>query len=407
MATLVANSAGVISGQFTIPALIPAGAKSVRVLGGGGQAGVTSFTGRGTIRIEERRRVTSIVTENFFIPTGSDPLAQTFTLEASRHIVGLDLWFTNRGTSDVIVQIRDTATGFPAKAVLAEKRIASSEINIGGASTRVLFDTPVWLDAGTEFAFVVLCDNATAAMALAELGKYDATAQKWITSQAYQVGTMLSSSNASTWTAHQDKDLAFRLLGAKFSATSRTLALGVANVADMSDLMSLFNVDIPATGTSMEITATAPGGEIYRMGAGSPVKLPSRVNGNVTLAALMTGTQTASPVLYPGIQFVAGDMEESGTYVSRAFPVGTTARISVTFEALTPGTSSVAVEIERNDGSWQTIALTDGVEVGDGWVERSYILPSFTATQTRVRLTLTGTAAARPRVRKLRAVSTD
>lgn len=403
MATLVANADGVVAGKFTIPANVRVGAKAVRAVGAGGQAGSTTFTGRGTIRIEERRRVTTI--SNTY--TNVDPLAQTFTLEESRHVVGVDLWFAAKGNSDVVIQIRDTATGFPAKTVLAEKRVKVSEMAAIGSPTRILFDTPVWLDSGVEFAIVAMCDNPLASLELAQLGKFDSHAQKWITSQAYQVGTLLSSSNASTWSAHQDKDLAFRLLGAKFSATSRTIPLGEANVADMSDMLALFSADIPATGTSMQITATAPGGEVYRLSPDSPVALPSRINGNMTLAAVLEGTDKASPVLYPGQQFIAGDMQETGTYVSRAFPVGTTARVSITFEALTPGGSSVGVEIEKNDGTWQTVALSGGTEVGDGWVERTYLVPSFTATQTRVRLTLAGNAGARQRVRKLRAVSTD
>ena len=111
--------------------------------------------------------------------------------------------------------------------------------------------------------------------------------------------------------------------------------------------------------------------------------------------------------MYPGISFIAGDQEASGQYVSRAFPVGTTARVAVTFEALIPGTAGVTVEIQKADMTWQTVALTSGTPVGDGWVERSHIVTGFTAPETRVRITLSGTAQHRPRVRKLRAVATD
>lgn len=414
MATLVANAAGEIAGKFTIPANIPAGSKAVQAVGAGGSAGSASFTGRGTIRTEERRRVTTISESFFNEPTGdggrsnrTDPLAQTFTLNESRHVAGADLWFTVAGSNDVVLQIRDTASGFPGQNVLAEKRLKPADIQPAGTATRIAFDAPVWLDAGREYAIVVLTDSATAALSVAELGKFDSTAQKWITSQAYQVGVLLSSSNASTWTAHQEKDLAFRLLGARFSATTRTINLGTANVSDCSDLLAQMSIDIPATGTNAQLLATAPSGEVFRMSPDTPIALPSRINGNVTLSLALEGTAVASPVVYPGLQFIAGDMEESGTYVTRAFPAGTSARISVTFEALTPGTSTVLVEIQKNDGTWQTLTLTSGADVGDGWVERRYILTGFTATQTRVRLTLTGTTGARPRVRKLRAVATD
>jgi hypothetical protein len=404
MAILTANAAGEVSGKFTIPANVPAGAKGVAVLGAGGSYGVTTFTGRGTIRTEERRIVTTI-TENrvaFF-----DPLAQTFTLNESRHIAAVDLWFTVAGVDDVIVQLRDTDNGFPGRSVIAEKRVKPSSIITNGNHTRVTFDAPVWLDGGREFALVLLTDGADAAVAVAELGKFDASAQKWITSQAYQVGVLLSSSNAATWTAHQEKDLAFRLQAAKFTETSKTVSLGTVSLSDTSDLLAMLNVEVPATGANAEIIATAPDGTSYRMVPGRAVNLPTRINGNMSVSMQLTGTEKASPVVYPGMQFAAGDLQTSAIYVSRGFPCGTNARVSISFEALTTGSAEIAVALKKTDGSWQTVALTSGVEVGDGWVERKYVVTGFSATTTAVRLTLTGNAQNRPRVRKLRAVATD
>lgn len=403
MATLTANAAGEVSGKFTIPTNVPVGAKAVAALGAGGSYGVATFTGRGTIRTEERRVVTSITEWRYWV----DPLAQTFSINESRHVAAVDLWFTVAGNDDVIVQVRDTDNGFPGRQVLAEKRVKPADIKVGGQSTRVLFDAPVWLDSGREYALVLLTDGPDAAVAVAELGKYDAAAQKWITSQAYQVGVLLSSSNAQTWTAHQEKDLAFRLLGAKFTDTSKTVALGSVSVADTSDLLALMNIEVPATGAKAELVATAPDGAVYRMVPGQPINLPSRITGNLALSLQLNGTDKASPVVYPGIQLAAGDLAESATYVSRAFTCGSNGRISVTFEANTPGTSTVNVEIQKQDGTWQTLNLTSGADVGDGWVERRYALTGFSADTTRVRLTLTGSAQFRPRVRKLRAVATD
>lgn len=403
MSILTANGAGEVSGKFTIPANIPVGSKAVAALGAGGSYGVTTFTGRGTITNEERRVVTTITENRYWV----DPLAQTFSLNEGRHVAGVDLWFTVAGADEVIVQVRDTDNGFPARQVLAEKRLKPADIKVGGNNTRVLFDSPVWLDGGREFALVILTDGADAAVSVAELGKFDAAAQKWITSQAYQVGVLLSSSNASTWTAHQEKDLAFRLLGCKFTAGTKTLDLGKVTVANTSDLLALLNIEVPATGTNAELVATAPDGAVYRMAPGRPINLPASINGNVALALQLTGTDKASPVVYPGMQFAAGDMQESATYVSRAFACGSNGRISITFEANTPGTSNVAVAIRKQDGTWQTLNLTSGAEVGDGWVERKYVLTGFTADTTAVRLTLNGSAQYRPRVRKLRAVATD
>lgn len=406
MTTLTADAQGVITGKFTIPANVLAGAKAVLAEGMGGSKASATFTGRGTITTEERRRVNTISTVSWFA-SNKDPLAQTFTLAEGRHVAGVDLWFTAKGDADVIVQIRDTQTGFPAQNILAAKRVKTTDMTAAPGSTRVQFDTPVWLDAGREFAIVIMTNSALAAVAVAELGKFDSSLQKWVTGQPYQVGVLLSSSNASTWTAHQDRDLAFRLLGCKFTSTTRTIALDDANVAAASDLLAEMSIDIPATGTVAELVATDPAGNTYRMQPDAPVSLASRITGNMHLAINLTGTDKASPVVYPGLQFVAGSQVDTGTYVSRAFPCGTSARVAVTFEAYAPGTSSILVEIQKADGSWQAVALSSGTDVGDGWVERNHIVTGFTATNTRVRLTLNGSAAYRPQVRKLRAVATD
>ena len=64
--------------------------------------------------------------------TRFDPLTQTFTLSESRHIGGIDLWFSNRGAKSVVVQIRDTSLGMPTQNVIAEGSIIPASINVKG-----------------------------------------------------------------------------------------------------------------------------------------------------------------------------------------------------------------------------------------------------------------------------------
>lgn len=411
MAILTANSAGQISGKFTIPAGIPVGAKRLTAIGAGGSAGFASFTGRGTVTTEERRIINTVNVQETLLLTPFvrrvDPLAQTFTLGEGRAIAGIDLWFTAKGTKDVLVQIRRTSSGVPNADILSEKRVPAASITVtGGAATAITFDQLVWLEAGIEYAIVIMTDDAVTAVSVAELGKYDATAQRWITSQPFQVGVLLSSSNASTWTAHQDRDLTFRLKAARFTATTRSVPLGTVAVTNMSDMMPMYNVDIPATGASAELKATAPDGTVYRLSENQALSLPALITGTMTLSMELTGTATASPVLYPNIQFVAGTIGAAGTYITRQFPVGSAGRISVAFEALTPGTSTITVEYQLADLSWVAIALTSGTSIGDGWVERSHIVTGITLTNTRIRVTVNGTTVNRPRIRKLRAIAT-
>ena len=204
-----ADENGVVRGSFTVPANMPVGTKDVEFIGRDGSYGSAHYTGRNTIETRELRRITTITTLR------SDPLAQTFTLDSGRHIAALDLWFRQKGDSQVRVQIRETQLGIPNQTVLTEASLEPSQINLSGTATRFEFQ-PVYLNAGQEYALVLLTDDGVHEVAIAELGKYDAS-HGWVTSQPYQVGVLLSSSNAQTWTPHQDRDLSFTLHAARFT----------------------------------------------------------------------------------------------------------------------------------------------------------------------------------------------
>lgn len=406
---LVADNSGKIKGKFTVPANVPAGTKLVQFIGNKGNYGEATYTGRGIITTEERRRVTVITdirrNETTVVLTRFDPLAQTFTLSESRHIGGIDLWFSNRGAKRVVVQIRDTSLGMPTQTVLAEGSIMPASINVNGTSTRITWQ-PVWLEAAHEYAIVLLTDDGDAAVRVAELGKYDATHARWVTSQPYQVGVLLSSSNASTWTPHQNRDLTFRLLGARFTENTRTVDLGSVTATSVSDFIALANVERVASDTDVQFTLTEQDGTEHKLSDDLPIALRARVTGPLSVKALLSGSALRSPVLYPGIQIVLGNMSETADYVTRAITAGSNSKVSITYEALMTGTADVKVYIQKADGTWQLVDLTNGKAVGDNWVERTHILSSFSATETRVKLVLSGNILYRPKVRSLRVVIT-
>lgn len=218
---LVANGAGQITGNFTIPANVPVGTKRVTFLGNQGSFGAARFVGSGTILTRTQRQLTTIETRFW------DPLAQTFRLDAGRHMTSIEFWFTAKGSSsnNVYLEIRETEVGLPNATTLAEGVILGSAITVG-AWNKITLTRPVYLEPGVEYAMVLLTDDATHAVGLAELGKFDAVAGAFVTSQPYTIGTMLKSSNASTWTPVQESDLTFRMYGANFTSTTRTVNLG-------------------------------------------------------------------------------------------------------------------------------------------------------------------------------------
>lgn len=218
---LTANSAGQVSGSFTIPANVPVGTKRVTFLGNQGSFGAARFIGSGTILTRTQRQLTTIETRFW------DPLAQTFRLDQSRHVTGVDFKFTARGNTanKVFLEIRETELGLPNATTLAEGVLQGTAITVGQWN-KISLTRPVYLQAGVEYAMVLLTDDADHAVGLAELGKFDSAAQQFVTSQPYTIGTMLKSSNASTWTPVQESDLTFRMYGALFTSTTRTVNLG-------------------------------------------------------------------------------------------------------------------------------------------------------------------------------------
>ena len=123
---------------------------------------------------------------------------------------------------------------------LAEGDIIPASININGTATRMNWQ-PVWLEAVHKYAILLLRNDADAAMRVAEL---------------YQVVVLLSSRNASTWTYHQNRDLTYRLLGARFTANTRIIDLGTIAGNNTSDLIELTNFERVASGTDLYFTVT-------------------------------------------------------------------------------------------------------------------------------------------------------
>ena len=391
-----ADHSGIARGKFAIPTGIPAGVKSVEIIGERGSRGLAQFTGRGEITLEERRRVITV--------TRYDPLAQTITLlTEGRHIAAVGLWFEDIGDKPVTVQIRETATGLPTGAVLAEARITAAQIKGNGEETVVDFATPLYIEALQEIAVVILTDDNRHSLAIAEVGQYDRRAGRYVTEQGYSVGVLLSSSNASTWTPHNNADLAFRLYAAEFTATEHTTDLKTQTAHHTSDLYLMADVERPGVETDVSFTFTADERR-YPLQDKQTGRLDVRTDGDLAAKVTLRGSKTRSPVLYPGALLALGDLQETATYISRAVVAGSGEAI-VTLESNTPSGSALTVEIEI-DGAWKSCAPQNGEPLGDGWVRNEYKQAISGGDTVRCRITLSGNISARPRARALRMVTT-
>lgn len=396
MTLLAADQTGKLSGKFTIPEGIPAGSKSVQFTGAGGSHGEAVFVGQGSLTTQTLRQITS-VTQWYY-----DPLAQTFTLTRAVQLAGVDLWFTAKET-EVRVQIREVSSGVPSRVVLAEAIVAPENIvATGGGHTRILFPAPVSLSANVEYAIVVLCDDATTRLAVAELGKFDKTLQKWVTSQPYAVGVLLSSSNASTWTAHQTKDLAFRLLEASFGAEGKELALGSVTVSGVTDIMLMALAEVPTAQSRVEYEMMIPEVGSVTVAEGQPLRLSSPVTGGVSIKARLSGDGTASPVLYPGTQVLAGAVSQTADYYTRSIVAKNATKAVLVYDAIIPSGASVTPQIQIDGGEWQSMTADGTTQQGDGVVEFRHRHTLSSASLIKVKLMLAGTSQSRPIVRNIR-----
>ncbi|MCA1242940.1 DUF4815 domain-containing protein [Stappia stellulata] len=423
---LVADANGEVTGTIEVAAeTYPAGRKLVRATGASGTSASAVFVGQGRIDITVMRQVTNVTrwsdppvwipqedasTQN--LEGGSvDPLAQTFILPggAGRHQASVTVTFCAVGdaANPCLLEIRTVAQGLPTAEVLTQAFVEMSAVVIGQPHT-IALPEPIWIPAGREVCFVLKSDDDAHAISSAAVGDFDATRQERVAAQPYSVGVMLSSSNARTWTPHQDEDITFEIAVARFAPTTKTIALGTVDLVDCTDLVIRAAVDLPTAACRVVFEVERPGGEILRMVPDQVVELTERLTETVTVRAVLTGTEIASPTLFPGAQLIAGSLRDTATYVSRAFNVDGATRLPVWLKANLPPGSSVTVELQDAGSSWQAIPLaeTEALELA-GWVDRTHEIdvadpqPTWGA-QTRVRLTLTGGPAARPSLADLR-----
>jgi hypothetical protein len=425
---LVADAAGIVSGTITVDGeTYPAGRKLVRAVGGSGTPATALFVGEGRIEVTVMRQVTTVTRWSEQVVSwggvvggeegntdsgGADPLAQTFILPpgtAGRHLAAVTLHVCAVGdrANPLLLEIRPCSQGLPTAEVLAQAYVPMTDVVIG-QPLMITLPAPLWLSAATEFCFVVKSDDIGHSISSAAVGAFDAVAQSWVTAQPYPVGVMLSSSNARTWTPHQDEDLTFALGAARFAPTTKRVPLGQVDLVDCTDLLIRAGIEVPTAGCGVVFEIARPGGEILRLVADQVLELEERLTETVVVTAVLTGSETASPTLYPGVMLIAGSLRDTATYVSRAFTVAGAERIPVRLKALLPSGSALTVELERGDGGFEEIPLraTEILEAG-GWVDRSHEIDPLDpqpvwGAETRVRLTLTGSPAARPSLADLR-----
>jgi len=154
----------------------------------------------------------------------TQPLAQTFKIDVGGgcFLTSVDLFFSYKDeNTPVWVEIRNTVAGTPGQQVLPHSRkvLEPNLVNIdtdkGITPTKFIFDSPVYVQEGQEYAIVILTKSLEYRLWTAQVGQTDSNTGGLVTSQP-ALGVMYKSSNDSSWTPTQAEDIKFTLNRAWF-----------------------------------------------------------------------------------------------------------------------------------------------------------------------------------------------
>ena len=261
-------------------------------------------------RIPQSLDITSVNPERAefcFRDMPMDPLAQSFLVTKDMtngapgaYMLAMDVYFAEKDpVVGCTVEIREMLTGVPGARVIpfSRTRLRSSNVNVSATSatpTTVKFRSPIYLETGKEYCFVILPDGNSPNYRVwtARAGFNDITTGKQITSDWGQ-GTMFLSTNNRTWTEMIDEDVKFSLFFARFKS--------------FTGHVDLVNEDYEwLTATDQTINGSFNSGEeVYVRGANATGNVSFTQGGSVIVGS---GTNfTGSPTIASGDRIVVTD----------------------------------------------------------------------------------------------------
>ena len=180
-------------------------------------------------RLQERRNV--LISSRV---VRRDPVAQTFMIgnePTGIFLSSVDIYFQAKDPNlPVELSIVSVENGIPTQKTIPFSKVTKLPAAVtpsADASTecKFMFDTPVYLQPGVEYAIVLISNSARYRVWHAEVGGTNVvpagqTAET--INKNVNLGVLLKSQNASTWTPDQNKDLKFTLNRADFKTTSQT-----------------------------------------------------------------------------------------------------------------------------------------------------------------------------------------
>jgi len=171
-----------------------------------------------------------------------DPLAQTFMVpdDGGSFITSVDFFFGAKDENlPVWCEIRNVVNGYPGPKVLpfGRKVLNPDQVNLDATTaafpTTFTFDSPVFLQSGTEYCVVLMTTSIDYRVWIAQMGETDVGGSDRVISKQPHLGVLFKSQNNTTWNAIQMQDLKFTLNRADFSGhETATLQLQNKSIGD-------------------------------------------------------------------------------------------------------------------------------------------------------------------------------
>ncbi|AXQ67771.1 hypothetical protein KIOSHI_111 [Bacillus phage Kioshi] len=420
--TVKSDAQGVATGSFMIPTGVRTGTREATLQNANNQATAT-FTAQGTAKITTDTITKTRVTFNLY-----DPLAQSFAFPQARVVSSVGVYFGSKSTKDnVIMQVRGLSEGgLPNRTIYAERVLTPDMVKVSSdasVETKIRLDDPLMVKPGESYCIVFITDSADYTMWCATMGQKSMGANpQTVTSNPYVNGVLFSSSNAVSWTVHQETDMKFNVYTAEFEEEGIIEFDTMKNIDSNGILLMASYLTPENTGCVWEVKIINAA-DVGAISIDSVPWLPlinyagietPFVVGLAKLRARFKSNRYFSPMLVlDDLLFVNFVSATKGEYVSKTVDQSTSPfnTVTVSFDAATPAGSRVKAYYSLDKGAtWiQCTKVTTAPRTAE-FTRYTYVEKTAVGNQISVKykLVLEGdNRFVRPRVRQLTGLTTD
>lgn len=257
-----------------------------------------SYTAKGTLETRKLTVITTAVTTTSTVTVPWDPLAQSFFVEKDGgvFVTSVEVFFATKDKqAGITLQIRTMDNGSPGSEIVPYSTVLlyPDQVNVSAnasVGTKFTFQSPVYLQDGTDFCFVLMSNSNNYNVYIATMGERIIGSNAFISKQPY-VGVLFKSQNNVTWSEDQNSDMKFNINIAKFQTNTSKKAV-FKNV--ITQPIGLVNNPLLSTASSKVITATINnhglfvGSKVTFSGVGVAPGIPlSELNATQTVTAVV------------------------------------------------------------------------------------------------------------------------